>query len=125
MEYTISQAAMKMNLTPSTLRYYEKEGLLLNIARSRKGVRSFSEKDMDWISIICCLKETGMSIKEIRQYYNLCLLGDESLTKRLEMFIEHKNYILKEIEELKKHLTKIDKKIECYKTDICSIKLKK
>jgi DNA-binding transcriptional MerR regulator len=52
MEYTISQVAGKMNLTPSTLRFYEKEGLLYPINRSKKGIRSFSDDDLEWISIL-------------------------------------------------------------------------
>jgi len=122
MEYTISQAANKAKLTPSTLRYYEKEGLILNINRSQKGIRYFTEEDLDWISTICCLKETGMSIKDIRQYCSLCLRGDETLNQRLDIFKHHKEHILKDIEELQKHLTKIDRKINYYKTNIGAIK---
>jgi DNA-binding transcriptional MerR regulator len=65
-----------------------------------------------------------MSIKDIKKYRDLCLQGEKTLDERLNIFIQHREHILSEIEELKRHLTKIDKKINCYKTDICSVKVK-
>jgi DNA-binding transcriptional MerR regulator len=116
MGLTIKQAAEKMNLTVYTLRYYEKEGLLPFVERDRTGNRLFSEGDMEWLSVICCLKNTGMPIKQIKQYIGWCLEGEETLTARKQMLIEHRREVLNQIKELKKNLEKIDYKISHYQS---------
>ena len=66
MNYSIAQAAKEMNLTTYTLRYYDREGLLSNVKRDKSGKRIFTKDDMEMLSLICCLKNTGMPIKEIK-----------------------------------------------------------
>ena len=68
MSYSIGEISKMMNVAPSTLRYYEKEGLLPFIKRSESGIRVFGESDFGWFSIIHCLKQAGMSIKDIKKY---------------------------------------------------------
>ena len=65
MEYSIGQVAEKLNLPCSTIRYYDKEGLLPFIQRKNSGVRVFSDSDINMLTIIECLKNTGMPIKDI------------------------------------------------------------
>jgi DNA-binding transcriptional MerR regulator len=89
MGYTVSVAAEKANLSPNALRYYEKEGLLPHIKRSKSGIRHYSDEDLEWLSLVCCLKNTGMSIKQIRGFVNLSLQGPETLKDRCDMLIEH------------------------------------
>ncbi|WP_343208851.1 MerR family transcriptional regulator [Anaerolentibacter hominis] len=115
MTYSISETAEKMNLTPSTIRFYEKEGILSNVRRTNKGIRYFTEEDMDTLSMVCCLKDTGMCIREIRHYFELCEKGDSTLPERLEIFLNHRKYLLNEIETMNKYLDKINFKIEWYK----------
>ena len=68
MVYTVGEMAKKIGVAPSTLRYYDKEGLLPFVERSGGGMRMFKDSDLDWLRIIECLKRTGMPIKEIRQF---------------------------------------------------------
>ena len=68
MAYTIGQAAQKAYLSPSALRYYDKEGLLPFLLRSENGIRMFTDTDLEILTIIDCLKKTGMSIKEIKHF---------------------------------------------------------
>ena len=67
MVYTVGDAAKMLNVAPSTLRYYDKEGLLPFVERSEGGIRMFKDSDLDWLKLIECLKRTGMPIKGIRQ----------------------------------------------------------
>lgn len=114
MTYSISQAAQKLNLSAYTLRYYEREGLLPFITRTGSGIRVFSEQDMEMLSVICCLKATGMSIKQIREFIGDWAEGDGTLEKRRHMLSEHRKTILHRIEDLKSNLAKIDEKLSCY-----------
>jgi DNA-binding transcriptional MerR regulator len=94
------------------LRYYENEGLLPGVARSRNGIRRYSENDLEWLGLICCLKNTGMSIKQIKNFVELSMDGDSTLKERCELLVEHKKIVEEQIEEMHKHLQKVTKKIE-------------
>lgn len=113
MTYSILQVSQKTQLAPSTLRYYDKEGIL-NAHRTPKGIRYFTDSDLDQLSMVCCLKSTGMSIKDIKEYFDLCALGDSTLFERMKIFTNHEEHILEEIEVLNSHLTKIQAKIKWY-----------
>ena len=68
MFYTIGGMARKLNVAPSTLRYYDKEGLLPFVERSSGGIRMFKEEDMEWLRMLGCLKKAGMPLKEIKSF---------------------------------------------------------
>lgn len=114
MYYSIGQVAAKTGLTVHTLRYYEKEGLLPFVRKSSSGLRMFSDADLGWLSLIECLKETGMSLKGIKQYIDWFREGDSTLPQRLEMFKQQQLKILAQIEQFKKYLQKIDYKVSLY-----------
>ncbi|GHV61974.1 putative HTH-type transcriptional regulator [Spirochaetia bacterium] len=112
MSFTIKQVSEKTSLPPHVLRYYENEGLLPGVARSRNGIRRYSENDLEWLSLICCLKNTGMSIKQIKNFVELSMDGDSTLKERCELLKEHKKIVEEQIQEMQKHLLKVTKKIE-------------
>lgn len=114
MYYSIGQVAAKTGLTVHTLRYYEKEGLLPFVRKSSSGLRMFSDNDLAWLSIIECLKETGMPLKGIKQYIDWFREGDATLPQRLEMFKQQQVKVLAQIEQFQEYLQKIDYKVRLY-----------
>lgn len=114
MYYSIGQVAAKTGLTVHTLRYYEKEGLLPFVRKSSSGLRMFSDNDLGWLSIIECLKKTGMPLKGIKQYIDWFREGDSTLPQRLEMFKQQQLKVLAQIEQFQKYLQKIDYKVKLY-----------
>ncbi len=114
MTFTISQAAKKVGLTAHTLRYYDKEGLLPFVKRTASGIRFFTDKDLEWLVLLECLKETGMSIHEIKQYIDWFLAGDSTLEKRLELFRRQKKRLEKQIRSFQQYMDKINYKIAFY-----------
>ncbi|MDR0400468.1 MAG: MerR family transcriptional regulator [Treponema sp.] len=110
--YTIKQVSEKSSLPPHVLRYYENEGLLPGVARSRSGIRRYSESDLEWLALVCCLKNTGMSIKQIKNFVELSVKGEETLKERCELLREHKRHVEAQIAEMRKHLEKVTWKIE-------------
>ena len=118
MTYTISQISKMTRLTPYTLRYYDREGLLPFVSRNNAGVRVFSEHDLEMVNLICCLKSTGMPVKQIRAFIDWYVMGDSTLEKRRDMFLAHRRQIIDNIEELQRNLTKIEEKLRCY-NDAC------
>ena len=121
MRYSISQAAAKFSINEHTIRYYDKEGLLPFLKRSDSGTRSFSENDMEWLQLICCLKNTGMQIKQIKQYIDWCVQGDETVEIRRQMFITHREDVLNQIAELQKYLETINYKVKYYDEKCCTV----
>jgi DNA-binding transcriptional MerR regulator len=110
--YTIKQVSEKTSLPPHVLRYYENEGLLPGVARSRNGMRRYSDNDLEWLALICCLKNTGMSIKQIKNFVELSVEGDRTLKERCELLRDHKRHVEDQIREMRKHLEKVTWKID-------------
>ncbi|OPA81021.1 MerR family transcriptional regulator [Paenibacillus selenitireducens] len=111
MNYTISQVAQKTNLSIYTIRYYDKEGLLPFITREN-GTRVFHEQDIDWIDLICCLKNTGMPIKEIRTFIEYCTDHDAVVEKGLEILLKHKQHVEQQMIDTQRNLATIEYKIK-------------
>ncbi|MBR0600368.1 MerR family transcriptional regulator [Sinanaerobacter chloroacetimidivorans] len=114
MEYSISQAAKKTKLSTFTLRYYDREGLLPSLSRNKSGNRVFTESDMDILSVVCCLKNTGMPIKQIKQFTDWQKEGNHTLTLRNAMLQEHRKEVLQQIADLQNNLRMIDHKLDYY-----------
>jgi len=69
--HTINEFSKFVGISPHTLRYYEKIGILPRIQRDWSGNRSYSDDDIHWINFIKCLKSTGMPIDKIREYVEM------------------------------------------------------
>jgi DNA-binding transcriptional MerR regulator len=83
MRYTIGEVAKKFKIDISTLRYYDKEGLIPNPEKNESGKRVFDEEAISGLITIECLKKSGMSIKDIKTFIDWCQEGDETLKERL------------------------------------------
>ncbi|MBM7568970.1 MerR family transcriptional regulator [Paenibacillus sacheonensis] len=112
--YTINEVAELCDLSAHTIRYYDKEGLLPFITRTKNGNREFSEQSLELIRLICCLKNTGMPIKDIKQYIDLLMEGTHTSDVRRRVMVDHRKEVLRQMNELKKNLNLIDLKISHY-----------
>lgn len=113
----ISEIANKTNLPASTLRYYEKKGLL-KVDRDKNGRRYYKESDIEWIKFIRRLKETGMLIKDIQHYSELRYVGSITMPERLQILQLHRNYVLEQQLKWTEYLQNLDDKIEFYQQSI-------
>ena len=86
------------------------------IVRSPGGIRMFQESDYSWLKIISCLKKAGMSLKDIREYINLALQGDETIEQRLELFYKQREILQAQMAELQETLDTLDYKCWYYET---------
>ena len=114
MSYAIGQFSKLTGLTGPTLRYYEQEGLL-SVQRDDAGRREYTEQDVEWLHFIKRLKETGMSIREIRRYAQLRYQGDSTMQERLAMLEEHHKNVLEEQKKLAENLRKLEEKLAFYR----------
>ena len=113
----IGEIANKTNLPASTLRYYEKKGLL-KVDRDKNGRRYYTESDIEWIKFIRRLKETGMLIKDIQHYSELRYVGSITIPERLQILQLHRNYVLEQQLKWTEYLQNLDDKIEFYQQSI-------
>lgn len=94
MVYTVGEMAKLLDIPASTLRYYDKEGLLPFVERSSGGIRMFRESDFEWLQVIGCMKKAGMSIRDIRQYIEQAQREDDTIALRLVILRRQREILL-------------------------------
>ena len=112
--YSLQEVSRLTGLSVHTLRYYEKAGLLTGVGRSQGGFRQYTDDDLEKLGLICCLKNTGMSIQEIARFVQLTHEGDHTLKERVELLREHRERVLERMEEMQKHLDKVTWKLNFF-----------
>ena len=115
MSLTTAQAAAQTGLTVHTLRYYERDGLLLrDVDRSATGHRRYTDDDIAWIVLLTRLRATGMPIREVSRYAELVRAGTGNEQERLDLLQSHRQNVLAQLAEVTEHLGAIDRKIGIY-----------
>ena len=104
MVYTVGEMARLLNVPASTLRYYDKEGLLPFVERSSGGIRMFKDSDYEWLQVI----------RDIRQYILLAMQGDSTIGDRLQMFYAQRERLLEQMEQLRQTLDTLNYKCWFY-----------
>ena len=104
--YTIGQVSEMLHLPVSTLRYYDKEGLFPNLERS-SGIRRFSDKEIEALRVIECLKKSGVEIKDIKVFMEWCSQGSSTYSQRRDFFLRQKEIAENEIRKMEKVLDMI------------------
>ena len=112
--YAIQEVCRRTGLTAHTLRYYEKVGLLTGVQRSAGGFRQYSDEDLEWLGLICCLKNTGMSLEEIARFVRLAHEGDQTLKERVELLRVHRENMIARMAEMQRYLDKVTWKLNFF-----------
>ena len=111
---TITEVSKKYEITPDTIRYYERIGLLPEIPRTKSGIRDFDEESCRWIEFIKCMRSAGMPIEALIEYITLFKQGRKTITSRKQLLIEQREILLEKQNDIKKTIEKLDYKIELY-----------
>ncbi len=114
MTYTIKDVSIITGLSIFTIRFYDKKGLLPFVSRNKSGIRTFTESDISQIKTICCLKNTGMQIKDIKKYIDFCMAGVDTIDSRKKLLIDHRSEIVNQINALTENLKLVDAKLKIY-----------
>lgn len=115
--YTIGQVAKMYSLPVSTLRYYDKEGLFPNLERT-SGIRRFSDRELEALHVIECLKRSGLEIKDIKRFMQWCAQGSSTYEQRHELFLRQRKTVEAEMEKLRRVKAMIDFKCWYYETAV-------
>lgn len=112
--YSITEIGKITGLPASTLRYYEQVGILPHVDRNDGGRRVYPEAVLEWLELVIALKDTGMSIEDIRTYTAMILEGDDTLQDRRKLLVQHKHDVEMSIAKTQVYLEKIIRKVAVY-----------
>ena len=115
---SISDAARITGLSAHTLRYYERAGLMLDIERAESAHRRYTEADIGWIELLTRLRATGMPIRKVREYADLVRDGGGNEVARLAVLEAHRQEVLAHLEQTRRNLEAIDRKISYYRETV-------
>lgn len=111
---TISQVSKRCNISPDTLRYYEKEGLISVVNRTAGGVRDYTEQDCRQIEFVKCMRSAGLSIEVLKKYFELFKRGKRTLKARRDLLATERKALQERFAELQNTLKRLDYKISVY-----------
>ena len=120
--YTIKDISEKFSIPSSTIRYYEKIGLLENVKHEGGYHRVFDESHIARMSAIDCFKKAGLQLEDIKLFFEYEKNINENSGKILEMMKEQEKKTLEKIEELKTGLVNVERKIKYYTAVDAAIK---
>jgi len=120
---TIAEVSKRYDITPDTLRYYERIGLLPNVNRTKSGIRFYTEDDCRWIEFIKCMRSAGLTIEVLIEYVKLFQKGDKTIAARKELLVEQREQLRKRMKDMKETLSRLDYKIDQYEQ--CILKAEK
>ncbi len=111
---TVKEVASKFNISEHTIRYYSDQNLIPELKRDKNNNRVFDENSLNWLQGVIYLRNCGMSIKSIKEYVDLCLIGDSTVVQRKNIILEQKNIIDKKIAKLQECSNYLDQKRKIY-----------
>lgn len=110
----ISEVSKKYDISPDTLRYYEKEGLLPNVKKNASGIREYSEADCGWVEFIKCMRGAGLSVEVLARYIELFYKGDSTKEERKNILIEERAKLIEKRDTIQATIERLDYKIKVY-----------
>lgn len=111
---TIAEVSRQFDITPDTLRYYERIGLIPPVPRTRGGVRDYGEESCGWIQLMKCMRAAGVQIEALIEYVDLFQQGDATLDARKALLVEQRDQLVSRMAEMQASLDLLNQKIERY-----------
>jgi len=112
--YTVKQVSEMMNISPHTVRYYDKEALFPYLERGENQARLFSDEDLLWVQLVQCLRSTGMPLDDIRHYIDLCIEGDSTIAERHAIIVKQKEKAELEAVAAQERVKLLEQKVTFY-----------
>ena len=108
MKMTIAEVSKKFGISSTTLRYYEKIGLMNPV--------DYQEPDLRRINFIKCMRAAGMTIEQIKLYVDLFNEGEHTISQRKDIMIEQLGNLEAQVEELQSIISYLKHKIDNYES---------
>ncbi len=111
---TIAEVSKKYDITPDTLRYYERIGLISNVPRTKNGIRDYDEKSCRRIEFIKCMRSAGVEIETLIKYISLVETGKSTIDDRMKLLEEQREKLLIKQKSINETLDRLNYKISVY-----------
>ncbi len=111
---TIKEVSKMYNLSPDTLRFYEKKGLIGPVKKTSGGIRDYEEDDLKRIEFIKCMRSAEIPVIVLKEYVDLFSAGDETIKERRKLLEEQKHILEDKIAKMQEAYEKLNKKIDMY-----------
>ena len=111
---TIAEVSKKYDITPDTLRYYERIGLIPAVPRSRSGIRDYDADSIHWIELMKCMRKAGVQIEALIEYVELYKKGDETIEARKNILLEQREQLIARMNDMQASLDRLNSKIDRY-----------
>jgi DNA-binding transcriptional MerR regulator len=111
---TIKEVCEKFDITPDTLRYYERVGVIPEVNRTPGGIRDYNEEDIAWVENAVCMRSAGVPVEMLIEYVKLYQQGDETLEARKNLLMETKNEVQKQLDKYQATMDRLNFKISRY-----------
>ena len=115
---TIAEVSKKYGLSPDTLRYYERIGLIPDVHRTSGGIRDYSEADCRWIELAKCKRGAGVQIEALVRYVSLFREGEQTAGERRDILVEQRARLMERIADMQSALEQLNYKIERYDLEL-------
>ena len=111
---TIKEVCEKYDITPDTLRYYERVGVIPEVSRTKGGIRDFSEEDIKWVENAICMRSAGIPVEMLIEYVRLFKEGYETIQARRDILAEAREEIQKQLDKYQATMDRLNYKISRY-----------
>ena len=111
---TIKEVCEKFDLTPDTLRYYERVGVIPEVGRTKGGIRDYSEQDIKWVENAVCMRSAGVPVEMLIEYVKLFQEGDSTITARRDLLMEARVEVQKNLDKYQATMDRLNYKISRY-----------
>ena len=111
---TIRQVCSQYGLTPDTLRYYEKFGVIPEVHRTESGIRDYDETAIGWVENAVCMRSAGVPVESIIEYVRLYQAGDTTLQARRDLLKDVHTGLLKQRQQMDAAIDRLSFKIRRY-----------
>ena len=115
---TIAEVSKRYDISPDTLRYYERIGLIPPVPRSKSGIRDYGEESCSWIELMKCMRQAGVQIEALIEYVALFQQGDSTIAARKSLLVEQREQLIQRMENMQKSLDRLNYKIQNYEKSI-------
>lgn len=115
---TIKEVAEKYDITPDTLRYYERIKMIPEVTRTAGGIRDYQESDLQWVELALCMRSAGLPIEAMIEYLQLYQKGDETIPARLELLNNQMEVLKEQRDKIEATMKKLSYKISRYEEAI-------
>ncbi|MDO4269051.1 MAG: MerR family transcriptional regulator [Eubacteriales bacterium] len=111
---TIKEVSELYNITPDTLRYYERVGMIPPVTRNAGGKRDYTEDDLGWVNLALCMRSAGLPVEVMAEYVRLFRQGDSTISERRQLLIRQRETLLEQKKQIDATLERLNGKIAVY-----------